>query len=255
MESSKGDKNNKDSIETLCAHARDYIEYEQYMGIEGYMISEDICMKNSVQNDTDNALPKTKEQKKEALEKMREGMLNCKRCKLHETRTNLVFGSGNPDAAIMFVGEAPGRDEDEQGLPFVGRSGKLLTKIIESIGTTNTTPIGLTRDDVYIANILKSRPPENRNPAPDEIAACSPFLFEQIRIIQPKVICSLGTFSAHTLLNTTTPISKLRGKFYPFKGSLLLPTFHPAYLLRNPSKKADVWEDMKMIAREYQKEL
>jgi len=248
-------KNGKESIEALCAHARDYIKYERYMGIEGYMINEDTCLKGSIKEDecTDNALPKTKEQKKEALEKMRNNMLNCARCKLHTTRTNLVFGSGNPDATIMFVGEAPGRDEDEQGLPFVGRSGKLLTKIIESIGTTNTTPIGLKRDDVYIANILKSRPPGNRNPEPDEIAACSPFLFEQIEIIKPKVICSLGTFSAHTLLNTTTPISKLRGKFYPFRGSLLLPTFHPAYLLRNPSKKADVWEDMKMIAREYQK--
>ena len=166
----------------------------------------------------------------------------CRRCHLEETRTNVVPGEGDPSADLMFVGEAPGREEDLQGRPFVGRAGQLLTKIIESIG--------LRREDVYIANILKCRPPGNRNPLPGEMAACSSYLKRQIEAIDPKVICALGKFSAQTLLNSETPISRLRGKFYDYNGIKLMPTYHPAYLLRNPGGKKDVWKDMKMIAGE-----
>ena len=171
---------------------------------------------------------------------IREAIGDCTRCKLHTLgRKQIVFGSGNPSADLMFVGEAPGADEDEQGVPFIGRAGQLLTKIIEAIG--------LTRDDVYIANVIKCRPPGNRNPEPDEIAECEPFLLRQIESIRPKVIVALGTFAAHTLLRTDAPISKLRGTFHEYHGAQLLPTFHPAYLLRSPERKRDVWDDMKKV--------
>ncbi len=164
----------------------------------------------------------------------------CTRCKLHTLgRSQVVFGVGNPNARLMFVGEAPGADEDEQGVPFVGRAGQLLTKIIEAIE--------LTRDDVYIANVIKCRPPQNRNPEPDEVAQCEPFLFRQIDAIKPRVIVALGKFGAQTLLRTQEPISKLRGRVFDYRGSQLVPTFHPAYLLRNPPAKREVWEDMKLV--------
>ena len=164
----------------------------------------------------------------------------CTRCKLHTLgRTQIVFGVGNPNADLMFVGEAPGADEDVQGVPFVGRAGQLLTKIIEAIG--------LTREDVYIANVIKCRPPQNRNPEPDEIETCEPFLFQQIDVIKPKVIVALGKFAAQTLLRSEEPISRLRGRVFDYRGSKLLPTFHPAYLLRNPSSKREVREDMKLV--------
>ena len=178
-----------------------------------------------------------------ALEELKQAVMPCTLCKgLAKTRKNVVFGSGNPKAKLMFVGEAPGFDEDQQGLPFVGKAGQLLTKIIESIG--------LSRDEVYIANVLKCRPPENRNPLPDEVANCQPYLKKQIAIIQPKIICALGKFAAQTLLRTETPISKLRGKWNHYEGVKLMPTFHPAYLLRNPDDKKLCWEDMKMIREE-----
>ncbi len=165
---------------------------------------------------------------------------DCTRCKLHRLgRRQIVFGVGNPEADLMFVGEAPGRDEDEQGVPFVGRAGQLLTKIIEAIG--------LKREDVYIANVIKCRPPENRNPEPDEVETCEPFLFQQIDTIKPTVIVALGTFAARALLRTLDPISRLRGRVYDYRGAKLIPTFHPAYLLRNPSSKREVWEDMKVV--------
>jgi DNA polymerase len=164
----------------------------------------------------------------------------CARCKLHTLgRKQVVFGVGNPNADLMFVGEAPGADEDEQGEPFVGRAGQLLTKIIEAIG--------LKREDVYIANVIKCRPPGNRNPEPDEVASCQPFLFRQIDAIKPKVIVALGKFAAQSLLQTTDPITRLRGRTFTCRGRTLIPTFHPAYLLRNPSAKRDVWEDMKKV--------
>jgi uracil-DNA glycosylase family 4 len=165
---------------------------------------------------------------------------DCSRCKLHTLgRRQVVFGVGNPDADLMFVGEAPGADEDIQGVPFVGRAGQLLTKIIEAIG--------LQREEVYIANVIKCRPPQNRNPEQDEVDTCEPFLFQQIDVIKPTVIVALGTFAARALLRTLDPISRLRGRVFEYRGAKLIPTFHPAYLLRNPSSKREVWEDMKLV--------
>jgi len=178
----------------------------------------------------------------EPLENIRRDLGDCRRCKLAPDRTNIVFGSGNPKAELMFVGEAPGSAEDAQGLPFVGRAGQLLTKIIEAIQ--------MSREEVYICNILKCRPPDNRNPEPDEIAACEQFLFRQISSVKPKVICALGTFGAQTLLRTRQPISILRGRFLDYRGTKLMATFHPAYLLRNPNEKRRVWEDMRKV-RDY----
>ncbi len=185
-------------------------------------------------------------EKQETLQAIREDLGDCQRCKLAPSRKNIVFGSGNPRAELMFVGEAPGADEDDQGLPFVGRAGQLLTKIIEAMG--------MKREDVYICNILKCRPPGNRNPEPTEIASCEPFLFRQIASVKPKVICALGTFGAQTLLRTKEPISKLRGHFIDYRGAKLMATFHPAYLLRNPNEKRRVWEDVQKI-RDYLKSL
>ncbi len=178
----------------------------------------------------------------ESLDQVRSDLGDCRRCKLAPLRRNIVFGSGNPHAELMFVGEAPGADEDEQGLPFVGRAGQLLTKIIEAIG--------MRREDVYICNVLKCRPPDNRTPESDEIASCEPFLFRQIASVKPKVICALGAPSAQTLLKTKESISRLRGQFIEYRGAKLMATFHPAYLLRNPSEKRKVWEDMQKI-RDY----
>jgi len=164
----------------------------------------------------------------------------CTRCKLHMLgRTQVVFGVGNPEADLMFVGEAPGADEDLQGEPFVGRAGQLLTKIIEAIG--------LGRENVYIANVIKCRPPGNRNPEPDEVAQCEPFLFRQVDTVKPKVIVALGKFAAQCLLRSTEPITRIRGKEFKYRDAILIPTYHPAYLLRNPSAKRDVWEDMKRV--------
>jgi uracil-DNA glycosylase len=174
------------------------------------------------------------------LAAIREDIGECVRCKLCTLgRKQIVFGVGNPNADLMFVGEAPGRDEDIQGIPFVGRAGQKLTQIIEAIG--------LRRDDVYIANVIKCRPPENRNPEPDEVVQCEPFLFRQIDTIKPKVIVALGTFAAKSLLKSTDSISRLRGRVYDYRGAKLVPTFHPAFLLRNPSCRREVWEDMKKV--------
>jgi uracil-DNA glycosylase len=176
----------------------------------------------------------------DALVTIRTEIGDCTRCKLHtQGRSQIVFGVGNPEADLMFVGEAPGADEDAQGIPFVGRAGQLLTKIIEAIG--------LKREDVYIANVIKCRPPGNRNPEQDEVETCEPFLFQQIDVIRPKVVVALGTFAARTLLRTLDPISRLRGRVFDYRGAKLVPTFHPAYLLRNPSSKREVWEDMKLV--------
>ena len=175
----------------------------------------------------------------------------CTKCPLHETRNSVVFGVGNPDADLMFIGEAPGADEDRQGEPFVGRAGQLLTQIIEA-------GMELKREEVYIANVLKCRPPGNRNPEPDEVATCSPYLIRQIELIQPKVIVALGSFAAQMMLDTKIGITKLRGEFHPCnvaglrvlphkKPPAVMPTYHPAYLLRNPNAKRDVWEDVKKV--------
>jgi uracil-DNA glycosylase len=167
---------------------------------------------------------------------------DCRRCKLSGGRTTLVFGVGNPSAELMFVGEGPGADEDVQGEPFVGRAGQLLTKMIEAMG--------FRRDEVYIANVVKCRPPGNRNPEPDEIEACEPFLRAQIAAVGPKVIVALGKFAAQTLLRDTTPITKLRGRWSSYEGVRLMPTFHPAYLLRSPDEKKRAWEDLKLVMKE-----
>jgi DNA polymerase len=164
---------------------------------------------------------------------------DCKRCKLHRSRTNIVFGVGNPKAALVFVGEGPGRDEDAQGEPFVGRAGKLLTQMIEAMS--------LRREDVYICNVVKCRPPENRLPERDEIAACTPYLVRQLGVIQPKVICCLGACAAQTLLETNQGISRFRGEWFDYRGSKLIATYHPAYLLRNPNAKGEVWKDLQKV--------
>jgi uracil-DNA glycosylase family 4 len=179
------------------------------------------------------------------LDAIRQELGKCTRCRLHEERNHLVFGEGNPQAALVFVGEGPGREEDLQGKPFVGRAGELLTRIIEAID--------LTREEVYIANIVKCRPPNNRDPKPDEIQTCLPFLLKQLEAIKPRIICALGTFAAQTLLGTEERISVLRGRFHDYKDTKIMPTYHPAFLLRNPQFKRDVWEDMKRIKEEYQR--
>lgn len=180
--------------------------------------------------------------KDETLLKIREDLGECTRCKLHKGRNKIVFGDGNPKAELVFVGEGPGADEDAQGLPFVGRAGKLLTQMIEAMG--------LQRRDVYICNVVKCRPPENRAPEPDEVAACSPFLMRQIDSIQPKVVVCLGATAAKTILNTTRGISQFRGEWLEWRGHKLMATYHPAYLLRNPPAKADVWKDLQKVMAE-----
>jgi DNA polymerase len=175
----------------------------------------------------------------EALADIRADIGECTRCKLHTLgRQQIVFGTGSMTAELMFVGEAPGADEDIQGVPFVGRAGQLLTKMIEAMG--------LRRDDVYIANVLKCRPPGNRNPEPDEIQTCQPFLFRQLASIQPKVVIALGAFAARTLLDTQDPISRLRGRVFDYRGAKLIPTFHPSFLLRSPGNKREAWDDLKL---------
>jgi uracil-DNA glycosylase family 4 len=174
------------------------------------------------------------------LEQLGAFLGDCRRCKLCEKRTNVVFGVGSPTARLMFVGEGPGEDEDKKGEPFVGRAGQLLTDMIQK-------GMGLRRQDVYIANVVKCRPPGNRNPEPDEIAACSPFLLRQVALIQPEAIVALGKFAAQALLKTDAPIGKLRGRWHAFEGIPLMPTFHPAYLLRSPDQKKLAWEDLKAV--------
>lgn len=176
------------------------------------------------------------------LAAIREEMGDCQRCRLASGRHTIVFGQGNPHAELMFVGEAPGAEEDQQGLAFVGRAGQLLTDIIEK-------GLKMRRADVWIGNILKCRPPQNRNPEPDEVLACQPFLEAQIRAIRPRVLVGLGKFGAQWLLKTAEPISRLRGRVGEYEGIPVMPTYHPAYLLRNPAGKKDVWEDMKVVLR------
>jgi len=176
------------------------------------------------------------------LQTIREDIGECIRCKLHKGRTKIVFGDGHSQAKLLFIGEGPGRDEDLQGLPFVGRAGKLLTQMVEAMG--------LKRSDVYICNVVKCRPPENRAPEKDEVAACSPFLFRQIDLVAPKVIVCLGSIAAQTILETTRGISQFRGQWLEFRGRKLMATYHPAYLLRNPAAKSEVWKDLQKVMAE-----
>ena len=215
-----------ENINELISDLKTYLEYLKGMGITSLPVTEDVPEK----------APRLETL---TLADVRKELGDCQRCKLHRTRKTIVFGEGNEKATLMFIGEGPGYDEDVQARPFVGRAGQLLTKIIESIN--------LSREEVYIANIIKCRPPQNRNPEPDEIESCNPFLMKQIRVIQPRIICALGTFSAQTLLKTNTKITALRGKLYELEGIKVIPTYHPAFLLRNPERKREVWEDMKKI--------
>ncbi len=175
----------------------------------------------------------------DTLERIRADIGDCTRCRLHKQRTHIVYGVGNPKAEMVFVGEAPGRDEDIQGIPFVGRAGQLLTRILEAMG--------LRRDEVYICNVIKCRPPENRNPERDEIATCAPFLLRQLGVIAPKVIVCLGNVAAQTLLGSNQSIAHFRGQWYDYHGSRLIVTYHPAYLLRNPGAKPEVWKDLQKV--------
>ena len=217
----------------IVADLKSYFEYLKGIGIESLIVSENIPEEVSVSSPPLLKMATT-------LEEVRRELGDCRRCKLHRTRHSLVFGEGNEKATLMFIGEGPGYEEDVQGMPFVGRAGQLLTKIIESIH--------LQREEVYIANIIKCRPPKNRNPEPDEIQSCHPFLLKQINAIQPRIICALGAFAAQTLLKTDAKITALRGRFFDRDGIKVIPTYHPAYLLRNPERKREVWEDMKQIS-------
>jgi len=180
-----------------------------------------------------------------ALRRVEASIDGCTRCKLSRGRTTIVFGSGDPEARLLIIGEGPGEEEDRQGKPFVGRAGQLLTRMLESVG--------ITRDEVYICNIVKCRPPGNRNPEPDEIASCAPFLAGQLAAIRPGVICALGTFAAQTLLRTKEPISRIRGQLHAYGSAVLVPTYHPAFLLRNPGPayRRFAYDDLKLIRREY----
>jgi uracil-DNA glycosylase len=175
----------------------------------------------------------------DTLDLIRENLGECTRCRLHQKRNKIVFGTGNPRAQLVFVGEGPGHDEDIQGLPFVGRAGKLLTQMIEAMG--------LKREDVYICNVVKCRPPENRRPEDDEVATCSPYLYRQLDVIAPKAIVCLGGVSAQTLLKTKDPISRFRGNWFDYRNTKLMATYHPAYLLRNPAAKSEVWKDLQKV--------
>jgi uracil-DNA glycosylase family 4 len=216
----------------------EHLRFLQELGVNG--ISRDPRWRlRAVNSQSDAPVVAVFRNGAEALAATRADLGDCTRCKLHtQGRKQIVFGVGSPTADLMFVGEAPGADEDSQGIPFVGRAGQLLTKMIEAMG--------FTRDDVYIANVIKCRPPENRNPDPDEIASCEPFLLRQIAAIEPKVIVALGSFAAKTLLKTQSPISRLRGRAYDYEGAKLVPTFHPSYLLRSPGQKREAWEDLKL---------
>jgi uracil-DNA glycosylase family 4 len=224
----------RDLREELAGHLRLFAQ----LGAEG--LSRDPAWRVRPSDQPEAAALAASGEPAETLELVRADLGDCTRCKLHRLgRRQIVFGVGNPDADLMFVGEAPGHDEDVQGEPFVGRAGQLLTRIIEAIS--------LKREDVYIANLIKCRPPENRNPEPDEVDMCEPFLLRQVETIRPRVIVALGTFAARALLKTQDPISRLRGRIFTYGHAKLIPTFHPAFLLRSPDRKRDVWEDMKKV--------
>lgn len=233
----------QDDAATLLDSMRSYLTELQETGVEELPVAvsaavsmeeRDILLGPAPAGDNADTGPET-------VEDIRADLGECIRCPLGEKRTNLVFGVGNPNARLLFVGEAPGRDEDIKGEPFVGEAGMLLTKIIQAMG--------LQRSQVYICNVLKCRPPNNRNPLPSEIEQCHPFMLRQVKAIRPEVIVALGTFAAQTLLQSKEPISRLRGKFHDYHGIPLMPTFHPAFLLRNQNMKKEVWEDMQLVMK------
>ncbi len=241
-----------DLVEALT-DLRNYLVSQNFMGVDWYgPIDNSVWLppRVPVVMDESRKIRDARYSRAVLLERLRNKIGDCRRCRLWKTRNHLVFGEGNPDADIVFVGEGPGRDEDIQGRPFVGAAGGLLDNMIRAMR--------IKRKDVYIGNIIKCRPPGNRNPADDEISACFPFLEEQLLIIGPKVICALGKFAAQTLLNTRIPISRLRGKINNYsplfnrENRITIPvvsTYHPAYLLRNPGQKKVVWEDLKLVVK------
>jgi len=226
-------------IHSACANAVAALQDLQRWGVEDLHFDPNAAAALPLCSNLDPVVAATTACRAETLEEIRTDLGDCQRCSLGRTRTNIVFGSGNPKASLVFVGEGPGRREDEQGEPFVGEAGLLLNRILFAMG--------LEREDVYICNVIKCRPPQNRNPEADEIAACEPFLKRQLDAINPDVLVALGKFAAQTLLEDKPPISKLRGEWRSYNGIDLMPTFHPAYLLRNPAHKRELWQDMKQV--------
>jgi DNA polymerase len=231
-----------DEARELIASLRVYLEELRESGVDALPFA--VQSSDVAHTAETSGIDVATEGARETLEEIRGELGECVRCQLGRTRTNLVFGVGNPHARLVFVGEAPGRDEDLQGEPFVGEAGQILTRLI--------TRMGFTRQDVYICNVLKCRPPSNRDPQKDEIEQCGPFMLRQVKSIGPEVIVALGAFAAHTLLQSTVPISKLRGKFHDYHGIPLMPTFHPSFLLRNRGNTEvywTVWEDMTQVLK------
>lgn len=226
-------------IHSACANAVAALQDLQRWGVEDLHFDPNAAAALPLCSNLDPVVAATTACRAETLEEIRTDLGDCQRCSLGRTRTNIVFGSGNPKASLVFVGEGPGGREDEQGEPFVGEAGLLLNRILFAMG--------LEREDVYICNVIKCRPPQNRNPEADEIAACEPFLKRQLDAINPDVLVALGKFAAQTLLEDKTPISKMRGEWRSYNGIDLMPTFHPAYLLRNPAHKRELWQDMKQV--------
>jgi len=226
--------NNRLAFIQITDEIANYFNYIAQAGFKGFD-----CSAKSIEISDKWGKPDTSHV--ETLTTLRTELGNCRRCGLWQNRKTIVFGDGAPHARLVFIGEAPGMDEDRQGQPFVGAAGQLLTRIIQAMK--------LTRKDVYICNIIKCRPPQNRNPLPEEIDACSPFLKRQLKVIQPEFICTLGAFATQTILQTDRPISHLRGRFHHYEGIRVMPSFHPAFLLRNPGKKRDVWEDIQKLMR------
>jgi DNA polymerase len=226
-------------IHSACANAVAALQDLQRWGVEDLHFDPNAAAALPLCSNLEPVVAATTACRAETLEEIRADLGDCQRCSLGRTRTNIVFGSGDPKASLVFVGEGPGGREDEQGEPFVGEAGLLLNRILFAMG--------LEREDVYICNVIKCRPPRNRNPEADEIAACEPFLKRQLDAINPDVLVALGKFAAQTLLEDKTPISKLRGEWRSYNGIDLMPTFHPAYLLRNPAHKRELWQDMKQV--------
>ncbi len=243
--------NDRDELSLVAASLRSHMQWREEAGI-GFLPLGNSGNRKTL--DVNRQVPRqalegnlfsdyTSAYKSDSLDELRAAIGDCRRCKLCSGRTHLVFGVGNPKAEVMFVGEGPGRDEDLKGEPFVGRAGQLLTDII-------TKGMGMKREDVYIANVIKCRPPDNRNPEPDEIESCEPFLVRQIELIKPRVLIGLGKFAVQTLLKNKLPITKLRGVWHDYHGTKFMPTLHPAYLLRNPGDKKLVWQDIKKVLQE-----
>ena len=248
-------------LKEILEDLKRYFEFQKTLGLETVVVAkkkggqEDVKIRDVLGqiekpvSDKENVI-RIQEQlnifegssRKLTLDEIKEELGNCTRCKLHETRRNIVFGEGNPKARLIFIGEGPGEEEDKQGRPFVGRAGQLLDKIINAMG--------LKRSEVYIANAVKSRPPGNRTPEPDEVAACVPFLFKQIRAIDPEIIVCLGNTAAQSVLRTKAKLGDLRGKFHSYGRAKLLVTYHPAALLRNPAFKKPLWDDMQLVMKE-----